>query len=276
MKIVKHSGDVVDYNPDKLRNSLVKSGANSTVVADILDHIEKEIYEGMPTKQIYKLAFGYLKKASNSHAARYNLRQAIQLLGPAGFFFEKYMARLFEAENYETKSNLTLQGKCVTHELDVVIRKKDIIAMVECKFHTGREATTDVKVPMYILSRFNDLKENSHVMFSGREVISKCWIITNNRFTSDAVTFATCSGIQLLSWDYPKELNLRDKIDNHQLYPITCLTTLSIAEKDKLLILDVLLVKEIINNSQSLEKIGLSQNRIHNVLKEAAALCRFF
>jgi hypothetical protein len=113
-------------------------------------------------------------------------------------------------------------------------------------------------------------------MFSGREVISNCWIITNNRFTSDAVTFATCSGIQLLSWDYPKELNLRDKIDNHQLYPITCLTTLSIAEKDKLLMLDVLLVKEIINNSQSLEKIGLSQNRIHNVLKEAAALCRFF
>ncbi len=89
MKIVKHSGDVVDYDPNKLRNSLVKSGANSTVVDDILDRIEKEIYEGMPTKQIYKLAFGYLKKASNSHAARYNLRQALQLLGPAGFSFEK-------------------------------------------------------------------------------------------------------------------------------------------------------------------------------------------
>ncbi len=276
MKIVKHSGDVVDYDPQKLRNSLIRSGAGETVVQDILDRIEKEIFEGMPTKQIYKLAFAYLKKASNSHAARYNLRQALQLLGPAGFFFEKYIARLFEAEQYETQTNLTLPGKCVTHELDVVIRKNGVIAMVECKFHTGREATTDVKVPMYILSRFNDLKENLHVLFSGKERISKCWIITNNRFTTDAVSFATCSGIQLLSWDYPKELNLRTKIDSHHLYPITCLTTLSIAEKDKLLILDVLLVKEIINNHQCLEKIGLAPNRIKNVLKEATALCAYY
>lgn len=273
MKIVKHSGDVVDYDSNKLRNSLVRSGANASVVDDILSRIQSEIYTGMPTKQIYKLAFGYLKKASNSHAARYNLRQALQLLGPAGFFFEKYIARLFELEQYDTRKNLTLKGKCVTHEVDVMIQKNKVISMVECKFHSRREGTTDVKVPMYILSRFNDLKENSHVLFSGRESISKCWIVTNNRFTSDAVAFATCSGIQLLSWDYPKELNLRTKIDTHLLYPITCLTTISIAEKDKLLILDVLLVKEIIKNHECLDKIGLSPNRIKNVLREATGLC---
>lgn len=80
MKIVKHSGDVVDYNPEKLRNSLVKSGANSTVVDDILDLIEKEIYDGMPTKQIYKLAFGYLKKASNSEE-KYGFNCVVPLMG---------------------------------------------------------------------------------------------------------------------------------------------------------------------------------------------------
>jgi len=36
--------------------------------------------------------------------------------------------------------------------------------MVECKFHAGREATSDVKVPLYILSRFNDLKEK-HILY---------------------------------------------------------------------------------------------------------------
>jgi hypothetical protein len=56
---------------------------------------------------------------------------------------------------------------------------------------------------------------------------------------------------------------------------VTCLTTLTLAEKDKLLILDVILVKEIINNSDSLEKIGLSANRMKNVLKEASELCRY-
>ena len=112
MKIVKHSGNIVDYNPTKLKQSLLKSGASQMLVASILKAIEKEIYEGISTKKIYKMAFGLLKKASNSHAARYNLKEAIRLLGPAGFFFEKYIARIFASEDYETKTNVFLQGKC--------------------------------------------------------------------------------------------------------------------------------------------------------------------
>ncbi len=275
MKIVKYTGNIVDYDPIKLKQSLLKSGANNLVVDDVLQTIEKEIYEGISTKQIYKMAFNLLKKASNSHAARYNLRAALQLLGPAGFFFEKYIARLFEAEKYQTITNLFLTGKCVSHEIDIAIKKNDIISMVECKFHSGRETNSDVKVPMYILSRFNDLKDRKHPVFSAKDEISKCWIVTNNRFTSESVIFATCSGLNMLSWDYPKNNNIRTKIDGNFLYPITCLTTLSSAEKEKLLILNVILVKEIINNSECLEKIGLSANRIKNVFKEASELCKY-
>jgi hypothetical protein len=128
---------------------------------------------------------------------------------------------------------------------------------------------------MYILSRFNDLKDKPHRIFTTSDKISRCWIFTNNRFTTDAVSFATCSGLNLLSWDYPKNNNLRNKIDSTNLYPITCLTTLTISEKNKLLILDYILVKEIINNSECLERIGLSSNRIRNVLKEASELCKY-
>lgn len=275
MKIVKHSGDIVDFDPLKLKKSLLKSGANKAVVDAILQSINKEIYEGISTKQIYKMAFGLLKKASNSHAARYNLKEAIRLLGPAGFFFEKYIARLFASEQYETKTNLTLQGKCVSHEIDVLIKKDQVISMVECKFHMGKEANSDVKVPMYILSRFNDLKDRQHTIFSGKESISECWIVTNNRFTADAIAFAKCSGLHLLSWNYPENNNISTKNADNYLYPITCLTTLSLAEKDRLLVLDIILAKEIIHNSYCLEKIGLSTNRIKNVLKEVSELCEF-
>ncbi|MBF2708802.1 restriction endonuclease [Flavobacterium soyangense] len=275
MKIVKHSGDIVDFNPLKLKQSLLKSGASQLVVETILKTIKKEIYEGISTKQIYKMAFSLLKKASHSHAARYNLKEAIRLLGPAGFFFEKYIARLFAAENYKTQTNLILQGKCVSHEIDVVIKKENIISMIECKFHLGKDANSDVKVPMYILSRFNDIKDRRHVIFSEKDSISKCWIVTNNRFTSEAIAFAKCSGLSLLSWNYPENNNLKTKNDDNFLYPVTCMTSLSLAEKDRLLILDVILVKEIINNSDCLERIGLSSNRIKNVLKEASELCEY-
>ena len=66
MKIVKHSGDIVDFNPNKLKLSLLKSGASNAMVNDVLQTIEKEIYDGIPTKQIYKMAFGLLKRISNS------------------------------------------------------------------------------------------------------------------------------------------------------------------------------------------------------------------
>lgn len=273
MKIVKHSGLIVEFNPVKLKSSLLKSGASVAVVDGIMKQIQKEIYEGISTKKIYKMAFALLKKTANSHAARYNLREAIRLLGPAGFFFEKYTARLFASEGYNVITNLTLSGKCVSHEVDVLIKKNEVIAMVECKFHMGREAASDVKVPMYILSRFNDVKERKHPVFTKEDVISKCWIVTNNRFTKDAMDFAKCSGINLLSWDYPSKDNLKTKNDDNALYPITCLTTLTLAEKDKLLVMDVILVKEIVNNTTALEKIGISSNRIKNVLKEAAELC---
>ena len=275
MKIVKHSGNIVDYNPSKLEQSLMKSGASQRVVKTILDAIEKEIYEGISTKQIYKMAFGLLKKVSNSNAARYNLKEAIRLLGPAGFFFEKYIALLFSSENYQAVTNFILQGKCVSHEIDILVKKDSAIAMIECKFHMGKDANSDVKVPMYILSRFNDLKDNRHTIFTRNDTVSKCWIVTNNRFTTDAIAFAKCSKLNLLSWNYPENDNLKTKNDTNYLYPITCLTTLSLAEKDKLLFLDVILVKELINNSESLEKIGLSSNRIKNVLKEASELCRY-
>lgn len=87
MKIIKNSGEIVDFNSAKLRASLIKSGATAGVVDAILVQIEKELFEGITTKIIYKKAFSLLKKQSNSHAARYNLRSALLLLGPAGFFF---------------------------------------------------------------------------------------------------------------------------------------------------------------------------------------------
>ncbi|MBF4507641.1 restriction endonuclease [Flavobacterium sp. JLP] len=274
MKVIKHSGHIVPFDVEKLKISLQKSGASPDLIQESLAQIQNQIYEGITTKQIYKMAYAILKKASNGHAARYNLRSALQMLGPAGFFFEKFIARLYAADGFKTRTNLTLQGKCVSHEVDVMLKKENLISMIECKFHSSREGSSDVKVPMYILSRFNDLKVKQHSIFSSSETINSCIIVTNNRFTKDAESFANCSGISLLSWDYPKDNNIKSKIDKGALYPITCLTTLSMVEKEKLLILDQLLVKDLINDSHSLHKIGLSENRVRNVLKEASQICK--
>lgn len=273
MKVTKFSGELVHFDKDKLEKSLQKSGADQLMVDRILSEIEKTLYEGIPTKKIYKLAFQLLKKLSNAHAARYNLRSAVQNLGPAGFYFEKFIAKLFQQEGFQTQTNLILDGKCISHEVDVLLKKENTVSMIECKFHGSQDAKTDVKVPLYILSRFNDLKNKDFSVFNSTFSIQNCWIVTNNRFTEDAIQFGQCSGLQLLSWDFPKGNSIRNKIDATQLYPVTCLTTLSLAEKDKLLMQEIITVQDLIQQSDWLKKIEISPQRIKNCLREVNQLC---
>ena len=70
MKIVKQSGEIVEYDPQKLKKSLIRSGAQINVVDNIMQIIGKELHHGSTTKQIYKTAFGLLKKSANATAAR--------------------------------------------------------------------------------------------------------------------------------------------------------------------------------------------------------------
>ncbi|MGV9003209.1 ATP cone domain-containing protein [Flavobacterium sp.] len=275
MKIIKRSGHVADFDRNKLKHSLLKSGAKVAVVENVLNQIESQLFDGITTKQIYKFAFSLLKKSSNAHAARYNLKTAIQMLGPAGFFFEKFIARLFISEGFQAKTNLILSGKCISHEMDILIKKTDVISMVECKFHGSKDKASDVKVPMYILSRFNDLKDVKHAIFSDSDFISKCFIVTNNRFTLDAITFSDYYDIQLISWDSPKDKSLRKRIDNDKLYPVTCLTTLTLLEKEKLMELEIILVVELVKAPEVLNRIGISEKRFKNILKEASELCNY-
>lgn len=272
MKVTKFSGEQVDYQEEKLINSLKKSGAEDHVVAEILQHINPQLYDGISSKKIYKLAFQYLKNYSNATAARYNLKTAIVALGPAGFYFEKYISKIHELLGYTTQINLTFDGKCVSHEVDVLLFKDDLVTMIECKFHSGTEAKTDVKIPMYILSRFNDLKDRKYNLFGQLRTIDFCLIVTNNKFTEDALIFAKCSNLKMLSWNYPPQNGLREIIDRLKIYPITCLTTLTSNEKEQLLVANIITVKDLLAEKNWLDNFELSKIRIKRVLTEANQL----
>ncbi len=272
MKIKKQSGEWVNFDRQKLVRSLINSGANYELANAIVSEIESKIQHGATSKQIFRLAFQKLRTRSNSNAARYNLKKGIQLLGPAGFYFEKFIARIFELQGFLTKTNLIVEGNCVSHELDVVVQKDMHLAMIECKFHGSQETKTDVKVPMYILSRFNDLRNRDFNFFSSNQQFTKCWIVTNNKFTEDAVKFGVCSELNLLSWNYPEGNSLKDIITHYRVFPITCLTTITQAEKEILLLEDILTVYDFIHFGKSKTNLKLSQNRLKKVLNECHQL----
>lgn len=263
---------MVAFDESKLIKSLISSGASNEIAKQILLDIQPQLYEGIATKKIYKLAFQKMKRFSNVHAARFSLKNGLMALGPAGFYFEKFIARIFELQGFQTTTNVFLEGKCISHELDVIVKKDNHVAIIECKFHGSQENKTDVKIPMYILSRFNDLRIKSYAVFEKEEHISKCWLITNNKFTSEAIKFGQCSGLQLLSWDYPENNSLRDLVNQFKIYPITCLTTLTATEKEMLLLQNILTVYDLVHHERKFDRLQLSETRMKNVLTESNQL----
>jgi len=98
-------------------------------------------------------------------------------------------------------------------------------------------------------------------------------VITNTRFTSDALQYGLCAGLNLLSWDYPLENGLKDRIDRLGLYPVTVSTLMTNREKEFLLSRDVVLCRQLINDSFYLDHLGVSDVRKKKILDEIGSLC---
>jgi len=272
MKIRKYTGELVDFDLERLKGSLQKSGASAETVEVIWKKMSRSIFDGMTTKQLYKIAFQLLKQQRNSLAARYSLKKALRDLGPTGYLFEKWVARFFEYVNYQTQTGLILEGNAVNHEVDVVAQRGDELLIIECKFRNTVDAKVNVTNPMYFLSRFLDLKEKEFNFFEKTAKFNQAWLVTNAYLTKDAIDFGNYYHIHLLSWDYPAGNSIKNRVDNAGLYPLTCLTTINASEKDKLILANYILVKDVLEEPKSLESLGLTISRTKKIYNEAHEL----
>ncbi|MBZ0327981.1 MAG: ATPase [Altibacter sp.] len=273
IEVVKSSGQIVRFSIEKLKNSLRRSGADESSVQHIVDVVRDELYQGISTKEIYNRAFALLKKKKSIYASKYKLKKAIYELGPTGFPFEKFVASVLFYSGYGVQTGQILQGKCVTHEVDVVAHKNGQYIVAECKFHNVEGRNCDVKVPLYIHSRYQDILKFYEKEIQPGKTPNEGWVVTNTRFTSDALQYGKCVGLNLLSWDYPINDGLKDRIDRLGLYPITVSTLLSQREKQFLLSRDVVLCRELINDVFYLDHLGISETRKAKILKEINMLC---
>ena len=271
-KVTKGSGEKVVFDPDKLKRALAFSGAGKLEQEHIANLVESRLYDGISTKKIYQMAYALLKKRSRRSAGRYSLKNAIMELGPTGYPFEKFVAKLFESEGYQVQTGVQVQGKCVQHEVDVVARKPGLMVMIECKFHSDNSRKSDVKIPLYIQSRYLDVKAGWEKQFGTKGMKYLGGVVTNTRFTDDATSFGKCAGLELISWDYPSTKSLKYWIDKSGLHPLTTLTTLTKREKQLLLEQGIVLCNELEKNPELLMKTGISEKQINKVLLEAKTL----
>lgn len=269
--VTKADGTTEYFKVEKLRRSLRRAGAAPEEVNTIVTQLSGTLRDKMSTQEIYREAFTLLRDQQAPAAARYSLRRALFSLGPTGFPFELFLSRLFERDGYKTQTGIMLSGKCAEHEIDVAAFKTDHSFVAEAKFHSRPGVKSDLQVAMYSYARLLDLKE-ARICDEDICGIKEFWLITNTKFTSAAERYAKCVGVKLLSWDYPRQNNLHDRIQKAGIYPITVLQTLSTAQIESLIARNIVICSDILEKPHLLRHLHLSTKKQEAVLAEAAAI----
>jgi len=275
-EVIKASGKTEEFNIQKLVDSLIRSGAEEDVARDIAKKVESQIKPSMHTKHIYRIARKILRQYSKTADMRYSIKKAIYMLGPAGYQFEKYFAGILKTYGYSAETNRFLKGFCVTHEVDIFAVRDNIRGVIECKYHSNGGKPTDVKIALYVYSRFMDIKKAYELNHENRVSINEGWLVTNTRCTSDAVNYAACVGLKIVSWKYPDENSLERMIENKKLYPVTILSSIKKSSLNILFSNDIVLVRDIADMDEGvfMKRSGLDIAVARTLKKEADELCR--
>lgn len=266
VQVVKSNGEREPFDPRKLRSSLRRAGASAAEQERVVAEVRRQLRDGTTTRRLYQIAFQSLRRgAREPTAARYSLQRAILELGPSGYPFEQFLGELLRHEGWKTKVGVRLKGRFVTHEVDLEARRGGRRLLGECKFRAEPNGKVDVRTALYVYARAHDLEGASGGW-------SEFWLVTNGRFTADALRFGEGSGLYLLGWNHPGKDGLRDRIDRAGLHPVTCLTHLRKKEKQELLQAGTVVVADLQADPRRVERLGLGRERLRQVRSEVEGL----
>lgn len=243
--IIKSNGNIEDFYPEKIINSLIRSGCSRKQAKNALDRIRAGTHDGISTEDIHQMALEHLSKVEHKLVLKYSLKKAMMGMGPHGHIFEQYIAKILSKYGYRTEVCQILKGCCVDHEVDVVAKKDNLVFFIECKYHNHRGTYSDVKTALYIHARFIDI-EKAIRKKSDEKNHYHGWLVTNTKCTGDAVKYASCVKLKILAWQYPETKNLQYYIEKKKLYPVSILTSINKKQKEVLFDSGILLVQELI------------------------------
>lgn len=273
--IINSLGKEEPFSWQKIYNAAERVGAPKALAKEIATIIEKEAYPGITTKEIFQRVEQILSKEYPRGRIRFRLKEAMRRLGPSGFPFEKYIAEIFKQLGFSIKLNQNIKGQCVPHEIDFLAKEEKYFLIGECKYHSLSGGRVDLKIGLIHYARFLDLMAgNSFKNIKLEKLKIRPIIVTNTKFTSKAIKYCECNGIDLLGWKYPKLRGLEYVIESEGFYPITILPSLpnnllEVFYQQRLMLVQDLLKIDVAKFSK---KTRIPQKKISAIKREAEIL----
>ena len=270
--IIKADGNREIFDPTRLVASLERAGAGANTAEEITERITRSIAPDSTSKEVYTRAFALLRRTARPVAARYALRRALLELGPSGHPFEDFVSQLYRKEGWQVETRKVIRGHCVSHEVDFYASHptRNAHLAAELKYHNDPSYKTDLKVALYVKSRFDD------IFFCDPKVrncpLDRGLLVTNTKFSADAIAYAECAGVELLGWGYPVGNSLFERMSQAKVYPVTALTSLSRAEKHLLIDEGLITVDQVLENRRALRPLNFTSTKVGALLAEADGL----
>ncbi len=270
--VTKFNGEKEPFSIKKIYRSAKRVGASEKLAKKIARIIEKEAYPGIKTSEIFKKVKRLLQQEVPKAALRFNLKEGIKKLGPTGFPFEKYIGAIFSKNDFKVKLNKHVSGFCCKkYEIDFLAEKDNFLYIGECKYRYLPEHKVHTVTALANYARFLDIKKGHSFR---KDIKLKSLLITNAKFTTRAIKYSECVGVELLGWNYPRNKGLEYLIDSQKLYPITILPSLPrflaeiFASKRMMLAQDI----SKIDIKEFARKTKISKKRLEILVKEAKSL----
>lgn len=269
--IINSNGEREPFSAEKVYRSAKRVGASKELAKKITKTIEKEVYPGITTLEIFKRVKKLLQRETPKAALKFNLKKGIKKLGPTGFPFEKYVGAIFSRNDFEVKLNQHISGFCCKYEIDFVAKKDNLLYIGECKYHNLPGGRVHSNTALTNYARFLDIKKGK---FNRKNLKIKSLLVTNTKFTTRSISYSNCVGVELLGWNYPRNEGLEYLIDSQKLYPITILPSLSqylaeiFASKKIMLVQDILRI----DVTKFAKETKISEQHLKRLVKETEIL----
>ncbi|XHH08310.1 MAG: restriction endonuclease [Candidatus Bathyarchaeia archaeon] len=268
--VTKADGSMQAYSREKVVQTCMRMGADQQTAEKVALQVERRLYEGIPTRKVLQLIFSFLRKPKPAVKHLFDLRRGISLMVPKPEF-EVFIQTILIHSGFQVEPNTVLRGLCGEHEADAIASKNGLTYFVEAKHHQNYHGLTGLDETRIARAILEDITE-AYTHGVTKTKIDKAVIITNTKYSTHALTYGGCRGITQIGWTTPDGSGLRDVVEKHKLYPLSCLRGVSLQTRLRLLDAGIVLIRQVLEHEAEFydRKLGLPHQTVLSLMEKAA------
>ncbi|WP_455369089.1 ATP cone domain-containing protein [[Eubacterium] cellulosolvens] len=242
--VIKVDGSTESFDRRKVVRTCIRMGASEEIAETIAKKIEEKIYDGIESRKILQMIFSSMRRYRPICRHIIDLRKSLSLIKSKPDF-EFYIQELFREYGYTVLSNQIIQGKCVEHEVDALIKKDGKTTIVEVKHHSDYHKPTGLDEARIARAVYEDVKEGFE-NGSNDLKIDHVMIISNTKLSEHAKRYVKCRKIGHIGWSYPRHYDLQTMIEEKKLYPVSIMRGLKTQVRESLASNGIVMIKQLL------------------------------